>query len=116
MLEEGTASRVQVRGRRVLLRDLQTWDVEARLRWVTVETAWREWDARWERDERVPTEEVEALRQRLLQQISEPPSAPRRQLSIERIGRPVLGWVGQYHYDEAHHRTWVGINICACAF
>jgi len=107
---------VRIRGERVLLRDPQPEDVEARVRWRTVEIAWGEWDAPWEGNEPVPPERIEGLRRHLREQMAAPLPRPRTQLWIERIGGPLLGWVNRYHDDPAERSTWVGIDICESAY
>jgi len=107
---------VEVRGRRVILRDPRIEDVEAELRWTTVETAWQAWDAPWEGMAITSPERVEAVRQTKLDKLAHPLPSPRERLSVERIGGPLLGWVTHYRYDPAQRTTWVGINLCESGF
>jgi RimJ/RimL family protein N-acetyltransferase len=104
-----------IRGERVLLRDPRPEDAEARVRWVTVETAWQEWDAPWEGPSLVPPERAEQHRRKLREQKPEPPPTPRKRLYIERIGGPVLGWVGRYT-DQADGTIRLGLDICESAY
>jgi len=107
---------VEIIGNRVILRDPRPEDVDARLRWVTCEVAWQEWDAPWEgRSLALPGREDEA-RRAILESMSKPLPTPRNQLWIEHKGGPLLGWVNHYHYDEKERTTWVGINICESSF
>lgn len=103
---------VEVRGKRVILRDPTVEDIEAELRWTTVETAWQEWDAPWEGRALTSPERVEAVRQAKLEKLAQPLPSPRERLSVERIGGPLLGWVCHYRYDPGQRTTWVGINLC----
>ena len=103
---------VTVRGERVLLRDPRPEDVEARTRWLTVETEWGEWDAPWEGNQPLPPERLEEVRQRMLENTSKPPPDPRERLFIQVIDGPLIGWVNHYNHQAAHHTTWVGIDIC----
>ncbi len=108
---------VEVRARRVLLRDPRPDDVEARLRWATVETEWQNWDAPWEG----PVEELVEARvskyaANIAASIAQPLPSPRRQLWVERIGGPLLGWVNHYHHDPTARVTWVGISIGESAY
>jgi len=107
---------IEVRGERVLLRDPLAGDVEARLRWSSVEVAWQDWDAPWNGKGLTPPEQIEEARRRLRERIAKPLPTPRTELWIERIGGPLLGWVSQYHYDPAVRTTWVGVNICESAY
>ena len=109
---------VEVQGRRVVLRDPRPKDVEARLRWSTVETEWQDWDAPWESEGRAITapDGLDRARSRLLAEIGEPLPTPRTRLWIERIGGPLLGWVNHYHHDPAARVTYVGISICESGF
>lgn len=107
---------IEIIGNRVILRDPRPEDVDARLRWVTCEVAWQEWDAPWEgRSLALPGREDEA-RCAILESMSKPLPTPRNQLWIEHKGGPLLGWVNHYHYDKKERTTWVGINICESSF
>lgn len=108
---------VEVRGRRVLLRDPRPEDVEARLRWATVETEWQNWDAPWEG----PVEELKEARvskyaANIAASIAKALPSPRKQLWVERIGGPLLGWVNRYHHEPEARVTHVGIDICESAY
>lgn len=108
---------VRLEGRRVVLRDPRPEDVDARLRWATVETEWQNWDAPWEG----PVEELVEARvskyaANIAASIAQPLPSPRRQLWVERIGGPLLGWVSHYHHDPEARVTWVGIDICESAY
>jgi RimJ/RimL family protein N-acetyltransferase len=102
-------------GERVLLRDPRPEDVEARIRWMTVETAWEDWDAPWERKPLVSPERAEAWRRRALTGAGDEPATPRTRLYIELIGGPVLGWVSRY-VDKADGTVRLGIDICESAY
>ena len=106
----------QVRGDRVLLRDLRADDVEQRIRWVTVEMAWQQWDAPWEGVTRVSADRTDERKHEYLRGMTEPLPTPRDQLWIERIGGPLLGWVSQGPDESDPSAIWVGINICESAF
>jgi len=116
-----TCSHVKVQGRRVLLRDPRPEDVEARVRWGTVETEWQNWDAPWEGPGPTPVEELTESRVKkyaasIAASIAQPLPSPRTQLWVERIGGPLLGWVNSYHHDESDRSIWVGISIAESAF
>jgi len=57
-----TGGLLTIVGRRVLLRDPRPEDVEARLRWSTVETEWQNWDAPWEGPPPTPVGELTEAR------------------------------------------------------
>ncbi len=110
-------AQTEVRGNRVRLRDPRPEDVEARLRWATVETEWQNWDAPWAG----PVEELVEARvskdtANIAASIAQPLPSPRRQLWVERIGGPLLGWVSQYQYDPEARVIYVGIDICEPAY
>jgi RimJ/RimL family protein N-acetyltransferase len=112
---------VEIRGERVVLRDPRPEDLEAHVRWHTVETAWQDWDAPWDiQRNQVPPERMEEslkeLRRRLLEKLTAPLSTPRPGFWIERIGGPLLGHVGQYHHDAKHRSTMIGIAIYESAY
>ncbi len=107
---------VELRGERVVLRDPRPQDVEARLRWITVETAWQAWDAPWEGPELAPPERVAEARRSLSERLAEPLPTPRCSLYIQLKDGPLLGWANIYNHDAAHRTAWVGIDICESAF
>ncbi len=115
----GDTGRIEIRGRRVLLRDALPEDFDARCRWYTVETIWQDWDAPWEGksvSSPDPPEQHEAARIRFLEKLVEPLPTPRKQLWIQAIGGPLLGWVNSYHYDPAERTIWIGVDICESAY
>lgn len=105
---------VEVRGERVVLRDPRPEDVEARLRWTTVEVAWQDWDAPWYGKSVTSPERVHEARRAISEDIRK--RVPKNRLWVERIGGPLLGWVNSYHHDENDRSIWVGINIAESAF
>ncbi len=112
---------VRVEGRRLVLRDLLPEDVEARVRWGTVETEWLNWDAPWEGPELTPVEVLTESRVKryaasIAANIAQPLPSPRTRLWVERIAGPLLGWVNSYHHDESDRSIWVGINVAESAF
>ena len=107
---------MEIRGPRVVLRDGRPEDAEARLRWVTVELAWADWDAPWEAWEPVTPERVAKARASYEADVAEPPEAPRGRLFVELADGPLLGWVNQYHHDRANRTTLVGIDLCESAY
>jgi len=107
---------VELGGERVLLRDPRPEDVEARLRWVTTETAWQDWDAPWEGPKIMPPERIDERRQAMLESIAEPLPTPRSSLYVELPGGPLLGWVNSYRHDPVHRTASAGIDICESAF
>ena len=110
------SDRVKIQGRRLVLRDPRPEDVEARVRWGTVETEWQNWDAPWYGGDIAPPDHRGRARRRLRDEIEQPRPKPRTQLWVERIGGPLLGWVNSYHHDESGRSIWVGINIAESAF
>ena len=106
---------IEIVGSRVLLRDPLPEDVEARLRWSTVETDWQDWDAPWEGKSVTPPERMEAARSSIREQIAQPLPRSRTQLWVQVIGGPLLGWVNHYHHDPEARLTYAGVNICESA-
>jgi RimJ/RimL family protein N-acetyltransferase len=108
---------VRVEGKRVVLRDPRPEDVEARVRWETVEIEWQNWDWPCEGPVEALTEaRVKKYAASIAASIAQPLPSPRKRLWVERIGGPLLGWVNQYHYDPEARVTWVGIDICESAY
>ncbi len=110
---------VEIRGRRLLLRDPLPEDLDARCRWGTVETAWQDWDAPWEGKVVSPPDppaEHEAARLRFLEKLAQPLPVPRNQLWTQMIGGPLLGWVNSYHHGPAERTVFIGISICESAY
>jgi len=107
---------MEIQSARVRLRDQLPSDVEARLRWVTTETVWAEWDAPWDEMTPVAPERFATVREKIAVAIAQPPPTPRTQLYIELIGGPLLGWVNQYHEDARNRTTLVGMNLCESEF
>jgi len=114
--ERREANGVEVRGERIVLRDQRPSDVDARLRWLTVETEWGEWDAPWEGNDPLPAERIDEVRRGMLEAMQNPLPAPRTRLFVELIGGPLLGWVSYYDHDPADRCVSVGIDICEPAF
>jgi RimJ/RimL family protein N-acetyltransferase len=110
--ERREANGVEVRGERIVLRDQRPSDVDARLRWLTVETEWGEWDAPWEGNDPLPPERVEEVRRGMLEAMRNPLPAPRTRLFIELVDRPPVGWVSCYDHDPDSRTVSVGIDIC----
>jgi RimJ/RimL family protein N-acetyltransferase len=106
---------VEVRGKRVLLRDPRPEDVEARLRWITVETAWQEWDAPWEGMSLIGADEIEKTRESMLARLEEPLPIPRTALRVQVIDGPLIGTVNQYGHSATHRDTCVGVDVCESA-
>jgi RimJ/RimL family protein N-acetyltransferase len=107
----GSSSFIMIAGQRVLLRDPRVEDIHVRLRWSTVDTAWEDWDAPWEGKGLTPP--GEAMRIDLTStRISWPLPIPRRQLWVQAINGPLLGWVNSYHYDPDARLIWAGVDIC----
>lgn len=107
---------VRITGHRLLLRDPLREDVEAQLRWSTVETEWQDWDGPWEGKVVTAPERVEAARHRIRENIAQPLPEPRAQLWVQAIAGPLLGWVSHYHHDPAARLTYAGIDICESAY
>lgn len=107
---------VEISGERVLLRDGRVEDVDARIRWVTVEMEWGDWDGPWEGNEPVPPEKVEGVRQRMVEAVSQPLQEPRNMLYIQHMDGPLLGWVSCYGHDATERSVCVGIDICESGF
>lgn len=110
------ADYIEIRGERVVLRDPRPEDVEARLRWITVETTWQDWDAPWEGKSIVPPEKVDDTRRTMLENIAKPLPTPRSLLYIQLIGGPLLGRVSHYHHNAVNRCTMAGIRIWESAF
>lgn len=99
-------------GKRVLLRDRLSTDVDAFLRWQ-IQGQWRLFDAPWEGVRTTYTEAEETqCRQRFLEGLAEVPPSPRKSAVIALLDGKPLGWVSRYG-EERSPATWmVGIDIC----
>lgn len=102
---------------KVILRDMIPEDCEDYIRWNTVETDWKEWDAPWKRKD--PFDEA-AYRERMKGWLQAVPAGDARRDGFEVClanGRHV-GWVSSYSIDEdcsiinGAGKTTVGIDIC----
>jgi len=102
---------IEIRGSRVALRDPRPEDVEARIRWVTVEIAWQDWDAPWEGKSIVPPEKIDETRRTMLDNMSKPLPSPRSVLYVQRIGGPLIGRVSYYDHDAVNRVVSVGVGI-----
>lgn len=54
------ARNIHILGEHILLRDLLPEDIDSRIRWITTELEWQNWDAPWEGIEIVSSERIEA--------------------------------------------------------
>jgi len=107
---------IEIRGERVVLRDRRPEDVEACLRWITVETAWQDWDAPWEGKSITPPEKVEETQRTMLENIAKPLPTPRSLLYVQRICGPLIGRVNYYGHDPVNRTVDVGVGIWESAF
>jgi 3',5'-nucleoside bisphosphate phosphatase len=106
----------ELRNQRLCLRDAREEDVEAMLRWTTVETQWQDWDAPWEGKSIVAPDEMDKARQALLARVNKPQPSPRDQLYISVNDSPLIGWVCHYHHNPEERLTFVGICVCESVY
>ena len=96
----------------IVLRYIEESDIEDYIRWVTVETEWRDWDSSWEwtryRDFNAYNEGF-IKQQRFV--VECPPKFIYRDLEIDIITGRHIGWVKSYYIDGEREKTAVGIVI-----
>lgn len=109
---------------KVILRDMIPADAEDRVRWETVETEWKDWDAPWENDPKsihyVPFDET-ALRsncaERLVRLREEDGLRTSFEICVNDARETHIGWCnsylidGQCFYSPAGSRRAIGIDI-----
>lgn len=104
----------------IILRDTREEDVEDYIRWETVETEWKNWDAPWE-NEKSSEEEVRTMVKRFVERgiQAEQENAVRRrfEVCINNEEQTHIGWVSRYHIDEnfkytrENERVTIGVDI-----
>lgn len=115
---------LQLKGKKVYLRDFQESDIQKRLHWETVENEWQLWDAPWETEGLTPEE-----KERELQSYTEmmsgwverfrdlPDNQKRTTFQICAADGTYIGWVGSYLidsdyvYNDRGDRRAIGIDI-----
>lgn len=110
---------MEIKGQKILLRDLIKDDIEDRIRWETVETEWLDWDAPWEIEEEPfnPGEYRDLMNNRLSK--NQDPNRFRYgfQICLNDENKKHIGWVsaycmdGNYFYTEEDGKLAIGINI-----
>ena len=103
---------MEIRGKKVLLRDPIASDLEDYALWDTVETEWQQWDAPWECDEKEPEGEswwerqVRPLIGREIQA-----GELRRRFEICLLRGEHIGWVNSYYFGIDKQMLAIGMGI-----
>jgi len=101
---------VELRGEKVILRDMQMSDLVDYIHWNTIEIEWQtEWDAPWAYEVQTVqavTEEMTAFVERYLK-----PSGMRRHFEVCLLYGLHIGWVNSYYIDDDKSKLAVGIDI-----
>jgi RimJ/RimL family protein N-acetyltransferase len=111
-MADHSTSAFRICGERVLLRGPRPEDVDALLRWDSVETGWQDWDAPWEGTSIIAPGEMDAARERAVARLESTRQMPPTTLWGQLVVGPLLGWVSHYHHDREKRTTCVGIDIC----
>ncbi len=109
---------MKYRYKNIVLRDMVESDIADRIRWLTVETAWGDWDAP---DEPIEPIEPEAFREELLEAVrklaDKPNDEHRWRFEVDadgaHIGRVTTYCIGSdYRWIKESNRYALGIDIC----
>lgn len=110
---------MEIKGQKVILRDLIENDIEDRIRWEMIETEWLEWDAPWEMEEEYfNPEEYRILMEKRLA-IKQESNRFRYgfQICINDETHKHIGWINAYYIDDNYCYTngdgklTIGIDI-----
>ncbi len=117
---------MKIQYKNIVLRDMETRDIDDDIRWNTVETQWADWDAPWEKDDPFDPEEY---RQTQLERLAKPRTGAHRwAFEIDTTQGVHIGSVsayciaGDYEWqesapegEEARRAAWwaLGIDINA---
>jgi len=103
---------VVLKNENIVLRYIEESDIEDYIRWVTVETEWRDWDSPWEWTR---YRDLNAYNDGFIKQqrfaVERPPKFIYRDLEIDTITGRHIGWVKSYYIDGDREKTAVGIVI-----
>jgi RimJ/RimL family protein N-acetyltransferase len=93
---------------KVCLRDMYEDDIDDYIIWSTTEIEWQDWDAPWEKEEKV---DVCHLREKLKLRLESEPPRSRRRLDICKPDGNHIGWVSSYYINDDISKLAVGIDI-----
>ncbi len=115
---------MRIRHKDIILRDYQETDITDDIRWMTVETAWQDWDAPWEKDEEF---DADQFRTKMLKCLETKPkdSDFRWAFEIDTKDGVHIGGVNSYLIDAKYN--WIpgrkgkglytlGIDICESSY
>lgn len=91
---------------RLVLRDIESRDVEDFVRWYTIDTEWMNWDAPWETSDDI---DVEAVRQFYGKRVAATTTGTRHRFQMETTQGEHIGWVTSYRMPDEHPA--IGIDI-----
>jgi RimJ/RimL family protein N-acetyltransferase len=93
-----------MKNKNIILRYIKEDDIEDYIRWTTIETEWKDWNAPWEEDN---WDEFVEWRK---EELKKTPAKFNR-LEIDTITGKHIGWVTSYYIDGNKEKTAVGIDI-----
>jgi len=111
---------MEIKNKKVILRDFIESDIDDFIRWMTVETEWQLWDAPWESEEESTFDEEKYRKDKLewLEQKKDENRIRRSfQICISDECRKHIGWCNSYDIDENYNYTnddglcTIGIDI-----
>ncbi len=115
---------MEIKYKDIILRDYQETDIADDIRWMTVETAWQDWDAPWEKDEEF---DADKFRTKMLKRLETKPedSDFRWAFEIDTKDGVHIGGVNSYLIDAEYN--WIpgrkgkglytlGIDICESSY
>lgn len=96
---------LEIRYKRIVLRDYRESDIADEIRWNTVETQWALWDAPWETAEELSHFDPDAFRREQLDELKKPVEGFRWSMEVDTADGVHIGSVNTYLIDEAY--AWV---------
>ncbi len=95
---------MEIKYKDIILRDYQETDIADDIRWMTVETAWQDWDAPWEKDEEF---DADKFRTKMLKRLETKPedSDFRWAFEIDTKDGVHIGGVNSYLIDAEYN--WI---------
>ncbi|QAA32540.1 GNAT family N-acetyltransferase [Clostridium manihotivorum] len=102
------SSSLELYNDKICLRDMNEGDIDDYITWNTIETEWQNWDAPWEKKEKV---DVEDLREKLKLRLEVEPPKSRRRFEICKLDGIHIGWVSSYYINGDTSKLAVGIDI-----
>lgn len=114
---------MEIRHKRIVLRDETEADIADEIRWNTTETRWHDFDAPWEKEDDLQSFDAEDCRRKTLERIANrTPDGMRKSFEICLADGRHIGSTGSYYIDGECNfdnerrfsppRHTIGIDIC----